>query len=140
MSREGLVRSCLVIGGACTSGIGIYHFFLPWQFRWAEYIHGEPEPIWAVFAMNAMLSFLMTWGGLTTIYMAVKRDAFGTTARFATLGMALFWIFNAGYQALRPPPFPAILRAGFLALAIFCALTYLAALFASGTAKAQGGN
>jgi hypothetical protein len=95
-----------------------------------------------MFAMNAMLSFLMTWGGLTTIYIAVKRDAFGVTARFVTLGMAVFWIFNAGYQALRPPPFPGVLRIGFQALAIFIALLYLIALFASRIPKqnAEGGD
>ena len=135
MSQEGLVRSCLVIGGACTSCTGLYHFFLPTQFHWAEYVHGEPEPIWAIFAINAMLSFLMTWGGLTTIYIAVKRDTFGATARFVTLGMAVFWIFNASYQALRPPPFPAVPRIGFQALAIFIALVYLIALFASRISK-----
>ncbi len=95
MRRESLVRTCLLVGGAFTSGMGAYHFFLPSMFRWSEYVHGSPEPIWAIFAMNAMLSFLMLWCGLATILIALKRDEFGATARFVTLGMALFWIVNA---------------------------------------------
>ena len=111
--------------------MGAYHFFLPSIFHWAKYVTGSPEPIWAIFAMNTMMSFLMLWGGLSTIFIALKRDASGATARFVTLGMALFWIFNAAYQALRPPPFPAPLPMGFQALAIFLALLYSIALFAS---------
>jgi hypothetical protein len=52
----------------------------------------------------------------------------GMTARFVTGCMALFWTFNAAYQALRPAPFPAPLRLGFLALAILLALLYFVAL------------
>jgi len=111
--------------------MGAYHFFLPSMFHWSEYVHGEPQPIWAIFAMNVMLSFLMLWGGLTTIFIALKSDGFGVTARFVTLGMAVFWLLNAAYQAVRPPPFPVPLRIGFLALAIFLSLLYVVALFAS---------
>ena len=128
MGRESLWRTCLLVAGSGTTALGVYHFRLPSVFRWSEYIHGAPEPVWAIFAMNAMLSFLMCGGGLTTIFMAVKRDRFGPTARFITLGMAMFWTFNAAYQALRPPPFPAPLRIGFLTLAILLALLYAAAL------------
>ena len=81
--------------------------------------------------MNVMLSFLMLWGGLTTIFIAWKGDGFGTTARFVTMGMAVFWLLNASYQGVRPPPFPVPLRIGFLALAVFLALLYAMALFAS---------
>ena len=128
MRRESLWRANLLVAGACTTGLGVYHFFLPSMFRWKENVQGAPETVWAMFAMNAMLSFLMCGGGLTTILIAVKRERSGATARFVTAGMAVFWIFNAAYQALRPPPFPAPLRIGFLALAIFLALLYLVAL------------
>lgn len=131
MHRESVVRTCLWVGGVCTSGMGAYHFFLPTMFRWSEYVQGAPQPIWAIFAMNVMLSFLMLWGGLTTIFIAWKRDGFGTTARFVTMGMAVFWLLNASYQGVRPPPFPVPLRIGFLALAVFLALLYAMALFAS---------
>jgi len=58
MRREWLWRACLLVAGTCTAGLGVYHFLLPSVFRWSEYVHGEPAPIWAIFAMNAMLSFL----------------------------------------------------------------------------------
>ena len=135
MSREFLARTCLLVGGACTSGMGVYHFFLPGMFHWARYVKGSPEPIWAIFAMNAMLSFLMLWGGLSAIFITLKRDGSGATARFVTLGMALFWILNAAYQAIRPPPFPAPLPIVFLAFAILLALLFCAALFASRFSK-----
>ena len=127
-SRESLWRTCLLVAGAGTTALGGYHFLLPGMFRWREYVQGAPEPIWAIFAMNAMLSFLMSGGGLATLFIAAKRDRFGATARFITLGMGVFWIFNAAYQVLRPPPFPAPLRIGFLLLAILLALLYAAAL------------
>jgi len=127
--REPVERICLLVGGVCTSVMGAYHFFLPSMFHWSEYVRGAPQPIWAIFAMNVMLSFLMLWGGLTTIFIALKSDGFGATVRFVTLGMAFFWLLNAAYQAVRPPPFPV--RIGFLALAIFLSLLYLVALFAS---------
>ena len=130
MRREAVVGTCLLLGGVCTSGMGAYHFFLPSMFRWSEYVRGAPQPIWAIFAMNVMLSFLMLWGGLTTIFIALKCDGLAT-ARFVTLGMAVFWLLNAAYQGVRPPPFPVPLRIGFLALAIFLALLYAMALFAS---------
>ena len=127
MQGERLWRTCLLVAGAGTTTLGAFHFLLPSLFRWAEYVHGAPEPLWAIFAMNAMLSFLMCGGGLTTVLVAMKRDRSGT-ARFVTQGMALFWIFNAAYQTLRPPPFPAPLRIGFLALAILLGLLYVVAL------------
>lgn len=111
MRRESFWRGCLFVGGAGTTATGAYHFLLPSAFRWREYVQGAPEPLWAIFAMNAMLSFLMC-GKLTTIFIALKRDRFGATARVLTLGTAVFWAFNSGYQALRPPPFPAPLRVG----------------------------
>ena len=131
MRREPVERICLLVGGVCTSVMGAYHFFLPSMFHWSEYVRGAPQPIWAIFAMNVMLSFLMLWGGLTTIFIALKSDGFGATVRFVTLGMAVFWLLNAAYQAVRPPPFPVSLRIGFLALAIFLSLLYVVALFAS---------
>ncbi len=140
MRRESLVRTCLLVGGAFTSGMGAYHFFFPSMFRWSEYVHGSPEPIWAIFAMNAMLSFLMLWCGLATFFIARKRDEFGATARFVTLGMALFWIVNAVYQAVRPPPFPTPLRIGFLTLAATLALLFLVALLAGARTPASNGS
>src|SRR5215471_15580307 len=137
MGREPLTRTCLLSGGACTFGLGTYHFFLPSIFRWNEFVQGAPQPIWAIFAMNAMLSFLMSWGGLTTIFVALKRDVLGATSRFVMLGMTLFWIFNATYQVVRPPPFPTPLRVGFLVLAIVVVLLYLTALGASRIPKAS---
>ena len=139
MRRESLWRVGLLVAGTCTTALGAYHFLLPRMFQWREYVHGEPEPIWAIFAMNAMLSFLMCGGGLTTIFIALKRDGLGATARFVTLGMALFWMFNAAYQALRPPPFPPTLRIGFLTLAIFLALLYLVTLLWSETRREAKG-
>jgi len=129
--RESLWRACLLVAGACTTAVGAYHFFLPGLFRWKENLQGAPETMWALFAMNAMLSFLMCGGGLTTIFIAVKRDRSGTVARFVTMGMAVFWVFNASYQVLQSPPFPAPLRIGFLALAIFLAFLYAVALLSS---------
>ncbi len=96
----------------------------------AERIYYTPQPIWAIFAMNVMLSFLMLYGGLATIFIALKSDGFGATARFVTRGMAVFWLLNAAYQRVRPPPFPVPLRIGFLAPAIFLSLLYAVALFA----------
>ena len=128
MQGERLWQTCLLVAGAGTTGLGAFHFLLPSMFRWTQFVQGAPEPLWAILAMNAMLSFLMCCGGLTTVFVAVKRDRSGMTARFITLCMALFWTFNAAYQALRPPPFPAPLRLGFLALAILLALLYSVAL------------
>src|SRR5215470_13154696 len=61
--QETVWRASLLVAGACTTKLGVYHFFLPSVFRWNEYVHGEPEPIWAIFAMNAFLSFLLCGGG-----------------------------------------------------------------------------
>ena len=61
MIRTGLGRASLITAGIATTGMGAFHFLLPYLFGWARFTDPLPAEIrWALFAMNAFLSLLLS--------------------------------------------------------------------------------
>jgi len=137
MIRFDLTRASIIVAGTATAGMGAFHFLLPRLFGWARYTEALPVEIeWALFALNAFFSLLLLAGGLASL-MAIRRTNGGTAWPIAT--MAAFWVFNAGYQLLRPFPTPHV-RWLLFGFALCVALLYIAGLFSrrARTASSHG--
>lgn len=101
MARSTIVKPLLLTAGIASGGMALFHFVLPDVFHWPRYMTGVPDSIvWGMYATNAFFSFLLLLGSAATIRIALSpmRD------RSVLWGMALFWVFNAAYQIVRPFP------------------------------------
>jgi len=133
----------LAVGASLSSSMGAYHFFLPWQFHWGEFVTGVDENIhWALFAINFFFSFLLVCGGILTF---VALRAFRRAQRCdrgILIAVCGFWLANSLYQIFVPMPMPEQmwpLRVALLAFAMLSMLAYLTSLLALRAIKASAG-
>jgi hypothetical protein len=99
----------LLAGGAASLAMGAFHFTLPHVFHWADGIEGAwPAVRWGLFAINAFFSFLLCWGGVVTVEVALGARNLGRLDWLVILGMLGFWFLNAAYQVAFPFPAAAI--------------------------------
>ena len=93
----------LLISGALSAAMGVFHFFLPRIFSWEAGLgHADPELRWALFSLNCFFSLLLLCAGVTAIA-SWWRPALGVSS---SLTLAAFWCVNVAYQWLVPPPWP----------------------------------
>ena len=121
----------LLIAGLLSSGMALYHFWLPAIFGWSQDLKSEPILSWALLSINAFFSYLLLAGGIGTTVIALRIVPAERAASGVQLGMLGFWILNASYQVIAPMPLPrrlAALRWGFLAFAIVIVALYATAL------------
>ncbi|MCZ6834538.1 MAG: hypothetical protein O7G85_02075 [Planctomycetota bacterium] len=97
----------LRFGAIQTLAMAVYHFFLPMQFGWAEYVpESAPTIGWALFALNAYFSFnLLVMGGFFAYFVFTKPKGNKRVLTFAMM-VLLFWLFSFAYQLIRPMPLP----------------------------------
>ena len=63
----------LAIGGVFTTGMALYHFFLPYIWGWGD-SPGLPAMLrWALFMLNASFSLLLLFGGVLSLAIAFTR-------------------------------------------------------------------
>lgn len=118
----------LLISGALSAAMGLFHFFLPRIFSWeAGLRHVDPELRWALFSLNCFFSLLLLCAGVTAI-VSWWRPALGASS---SLTLAAFWCVNVAYQWLVPPPWPRAIALSLLAFAVFAAAPSLCAVAAS---------
>jgi len=119
MAEQRSVERGLLAGGILTSGMAIYHFWLPFQFGWPEDLARAPMLGWGLLMINASFSFLLLAFGLISLAIALRivpREGAGTWVIGA---VAAYWVFNAAYQLVAPMPMPARLASLKWALAAF---------------------
>jgi hypothetical protein len=127
----------LLAAGLLTCGMALYHFWLPFAWRWGDALTHAPMLRWALFMLNASFSFLLLGGGVMTVAIAMRRGARDATARWVLLLMAGYWLFNGTYQLLVPMPMPAVLQPLRWALGGFALSVVL--LYAAGIADRRAG-
>jgi hypothetical protein len=121
----------LALAGTLTSGMALYHFWLPYAFHWSDVLTHVPMVRWGLFIINASFSLLLLAGGLMSIGIAFRPILKHDAGRWVILAMAGYWLFNAAYQVLIPMPMPnrlAGLKWAFLGYSLSVALLYLGAL------------
>ena len=121
----------LVLGGALTSGMALYHFYLPYAFHWADALTGAPMLRWGITIINGSFSYLLLAGGLISTAIGLNPALKGRVGKMVIGSLALYWLLNGAFQVLLPMPMPralAALRWGFLGFSLSVTLLYLSAL------------
>lgn len=121
----------LLLAGALTCGMALYHFWLPYAFHWGDALTHVPMVRWGLFILNASFSLLLLAGGVMSTAIAFRPELKPGAGRWVIVAMAGYWLFNAGWQVLEPMPMPgrlAALKWAFLGFGLSLALLYLGAL------------
>jgi uncharacterized membrane protein YozB (DUF420 family) len=125
MTRPAIVKASLLAAGIASAGMAAFHFVLPTVFQWSRFMTDVPDSIvWGMGAINAFFSALLLLASVATIRVALSR-------RRDTMlvgGMALFWVFNAVYQLIKPFPQRAV-WGGTLAFSALMVALYSVALW-----------
>ena len=121
------------LGAIQTLLMALYHFYLPFQFGWSQFI---PEGIasikWALFALNNYFSFNLLVLCLTLIYYIRSKKL--DKIKLLSFITACFWVFSAIYQWIESLPLPTSFNwVGYLLpfLAFFNSLLFMVPLIAS---------
>lgn len=134
MKPSAIWKTSLLAAGVCSASMAVYHFSMPHQWAWASKLQATPPAIaWGAFMINFCFSVLLVWGAVMTILAAFRWEKQDAVTRCAVWGMGVFWVLNAGYQAVFPMPLPANLRAigwFLLGFAVFVALLHATAIAA----------
>ncbi len=100
----------LKIGAIQTILIAVYHFFIPFQFNWREFItEGVPTINWSLFALNNYFSFNLLVIALFLLYYLYSKKIYIEVIKILSLIAMLFWSFSALYQIIEPMPLPVSL-------------------------------
>lgn len=130
----------LALGGALTTGMAIYHFYLPYAFHWVEALGRAPMLAWGIQIINGSFSYLLLAGGLITIAIGLNPRLKDRVAKLVIGALALYWILNATCQVVLPMPLPrafAPMRWGFLGFSVAVTLLYVSALIPGRRGGAQ---
>lgn len=121
----------LAAAGVLTTCMALYHFWLPFAFRWGDALVQAPALRWGLFMLNASFSYLLLAGGVATIALALGAGSRQGAGRWVLVAMFGYWLFNASYQLVNPLPLPpgfALLGWCFFGFAAAVALLYAGAL------------
>jgi hypothetical protein len=121
----------LALAGALSSGMALYHFFLPSVFHWGDALTRTPMLRWGLGLINASFSYLLLAGGVLSLAMALRPGLKQGIGRWVIVAMGVYWLMNAAWQVLEPMPMPrsmAGLRWAFLGYSVAVALLYASAL------------
>ncbi len=100
----------LALAGFHDCAIALYHFVLPYQFSWKNFLHGVPASVtWTLFALNFSWSLLTLLAGLLVLYAATLGPAAGAFARRTIFAIGLFWAIHGAYTWIHPFPVPRTL-------------------------------
>lgn len=97
----------LKIGAIQTVLMAAYHFFIPFQFSWCDFLsEGIPTINWSLYALNNYFSFnLLVVAGFLLYHLFYKNE-YQHTIKILSLIAILFWCFSAIYQVVEPMPLP----------------------------------
>lgn len=97
----------LKIGAIQTILIAIYHFFIPFQFNWGDFLaEGIPTINWSLYALNNYFSFNLLIIALFLLYHIIYKKEYLQTIKVLSIIAMLFWCFSAIYQIIEPMPLP----------------------------------
>ncbi len=97
----------LKFGTLQTIIMGLYHFYIPFQFNWANYLEqSSPTINWSLYSLNNYFSFnLLILALFLGRYLLKKKENFEIITVLASL-IFMFWLFSTLYQLIEPMPLP----------------------------------
>jgi len=110
----------LKFGTLQTVLMGLYHFYIPFQFNWGNYLEQNSATInWSLYSLNNYFSFnLLILALFLGFYLFKKKDQTEVIKVLTSL-IFLFWVFSSIYQLIDPMPLPEHLKwIGFLLIGI----------------------
>ena len=130
----------LTVAGLLTTGMALYHFWLPYTFHWGDALTRTQTLRWALFMLNASFSYLLLASGVMTLEIARRGGATDAVSRMILIAAGGYWLFNTCYQLVSPLPLPLpfiSLRWAFLGFSVSAVLLYAASLVGSGSPAAE---
>ncbi len=101
----------LKLGAIQTLFMAVYHFFIPFQFNWGEFLlEGTATINWSLYALNNYFSFNLLIVALFLLYCLIIKKEQLHTLKILTSIIILFWCFSAIYQLIEPMPLPVYLE------------------------------
>lgn len=106
-----LNKKLLIFGSIQTLAMAIYHFFIPFQFQWSQFLSDDiPTINWALYGLNNYFSFnLLVIAAFLLYHLKYKIDKIYTIKILALVAL-LFWVFSVVYQLVKPMPLPNSLQ------------------------------
>lgn len=124
-----LNKKLLLFGSIQTLAMAIYHFCIPFQFQWSQFLSDDiPTINWALYGLNNYFSFNLLVVSVFLLYhLKCKVDKL-YTIKILTLIILSFWVFSIVYQLVKPMPLPESLQwlgiilptIAFINIIIFC--------------------
>ncbi|PCJ64902.1 MAG: hypothetical protein COA58_11565 [Bacteroidetes bacterium] len=110
----------LRLGTLQTVLMGLYHFFIPFQFNWGNYLEQKSATInWSLYSLNNYFSFNLLILALFLGYYLVRKKQNIEVIQVLASIILLFWIFSTVYQLIEPMPLPEHLNwIGFVLLGV----------------------
>jgi len=100
----------LKLGAIQTVLIATYHFFIPFQFNWGNFLtEGAPTINWSLYALNNYFSFNLLIVALFLLYHIIYKKEHLQTIKVLSIIAMFFWCFSAIYQIIEPMPLPVSL-------------------------------
>ena len=119
----------LKFGAIQTIIMACYHFFIPFQFNWGNYLlESSPTINWALYSIHNYFCFNLLIIGTTLLYFLLRRKENIQTIKTLSFIILLFWVFSVIYQLVDPMPLP--IRLSWLAFALPGVASLNAILFA----------
>ena len=110
----------LKFGTLQTVIMGLYHFYIPFQFNWGNYLEQiSPVINWSLYSINNYLSFnLLILALFLGRYLLRKKENTEIITVLASL-IFMFWLFSTLYQLIEPMPLPEHLQwIGFILIGV----------------------
>ncbi len=101
----------LKFGSLQTVLMGLYHFYIPFQFNWGNYLEQKSATInWSLYSLNNYFSFNLLILALFLGFYLVKKKEQTEVIKALTSLIFLFWVFSSIYQLIEPMPLPEHLK------------------------------
>ena len=125
-----LVKILITLGSSASIGFGIWHFIVPWAWKWYSYIDpNATELIVAVRAINVFFSLSLVLFGLLNLLFIFG----GNSNRYSMIALlaatCVLWLTRTAFQAIYPQGslYPG-LQYGMLSAFILISLCYIISL------------
>jgi cellobiose-specific phosphotransferase system component IIC len=101
----------LKLGTLQTVLMGLYHFYIPFQYNWSNYLEQKSPTInWSLFSLNNYFSFNLLVVAIFLGYYLLRKQDKKEVIKILTSIILLFWIFSTAYQLIEPMPLPEHLK------------------------------
>jgi hypothetical protein len=95
----------LKFGTLQTVIMGLYHFYIPFQFNWGNYLE-QTSPVinWSLYSLNNYFSFNLLILALFLGRYLISNKENIELIKVLTALLFMFWLFSTLYQLIEPMP------------------------------------